>query len=1308
MLLESIPVHAKYVQRWITNKDGLSNNSINCIFEDSQKKLWIGTWNGLCTYDGRNIQTWNYDRSNPFSISNNIIHEIVEEDSMHIWVITKNGVNRWDRRTEHFTYYVPGVSGKLSTPPFGGYSATVLPNKTVLVLYKDHGIFQFNKDNNEFEKMRELPDNARQILAVSAQNKLYIVNDNGELWSYTLNANTTNSINLSSASLVYSKGVQNITYSGDHFIVNMKNSLWIQSPNTDQKQHVLMPEGKSVYRYCSSRLGTVLIACSDNSVYYYNLQTKQLQSANDMSNLLIFSLYTSSQDIFWIGTDGHGILQLYKYQSPFHTISSTYAVRCFARDDDGNTFVGTKGAGIRILDKTDEKLLPAFSEANGLASNAVYCMRKNKHGDIFIGTDGFGINYLTRHTKTIKSLVFPENAPQFKSVYSIVFTNNDSVMWLGTSGNGFIRIALNYAGDHYKVTSIHKYEASEQKGNLSYKTIYTIVHDSRNNALWLGTRGGGVNRFDIAKERFDKLDQLGKKLSIVNNDVLVLTQGYDDDLWIGTNYGLNRLLLGARPYKIEEYTKSKGLADNLIRGIVKDHNNNFWISTNKGLSFMNTKTKEITNYTTDNGLQNDEFSDGAYFKDQDNNIYFGGVSGLSWFNPDKIKLRNFHPELSLSGIRINNENKNIYERIGKEKTLHLSYEEAYVTLSFVVNDFINNENCLFRYKIVGFANEWIQSENNNNIILTNIPSGHYQLEIQYTNGDRIWSDKTYTLFLDVDPPWWRSNVAYFIYFVIMAVLIFLVFQIIRSRISKNQQKMLEEIEKLNQQKMLESKFVFFTNIAHEFLTPLTLIYGPAQQLLEKGNLDTYSKRYIHIIKNNADRMQKLISELMEFRKAESGHTQFHAEDVDVKNLIDYITDNYIEIGRENRIQLNIETQNLSTFVTDRSSLEKIFFNLISNAFKYTPPSGYINIRASQNDEKNKLYFNIQNSGKGLSEKQLSELFSRFRIFEDTNINQGKSTGVGMNLTKSLVELLGGKIHANSVLGKYVEFEIELISMTKKKDETVYEKLPENQTKINHSDKNEKKIIILIVEDERNIRELLKDILSPYYLIKEAENGEDGLIQIEQNVPDIIICDILMPKINGIELIDKLKSNEKTAHIPIINISAKNSIEAQIEAYTHGSDLYIPKPFHPKHVLSAVENIINKHYLLKKYYNSSLSSLTVKDGIEIHREDEVFLSEIVKYIEANIDDENLNFNSISEFIGVSKAALYRKLKDLTNKTPSEFVRTIRIKHATKLLKTTKLTVAEIMYQCGFSNKSYFYREFTKQYKCSPKEYREKET
>lgn len=1095
--------------------------------------------------------------------------------------------------------------------------------------------------------------------------------------------------------------VSNIYLSQDCLLINNDHTLTIFRNNRIQG-NIDIPEGKTVSQAISHG-DYFLISFIEGGCIRYNSEdgnTMELPQLREKAS--IFTIYIGSQNILWVGTDGQGILEVYEHNSPFHTVKTNYPVRCFCEEDNGNILVGTKGEGILLLDKQERKVNPYLSTGNGLISNSVYTIRKNMSGDVFIGTEGAGINYIPLNGGRLKKLSIPAEFPVFKAVYSILFTHNDSLLWLGTSGYGLIRLSLQREGKAYRVTDLKQYK-SPGPSSPSNNIIYSVIAGYDENELWLGTRGGGINRFDIATERFQQINDLDADLTLTNNDVLYLTKGDSASIWIGTSYGLNRLFPVVYPPSIVEYTDNNGLPNNTIHGILKDENRNIWVSTNQGISFIDLPSGKITNYSSRNGLQNDEFSDGAIFKDKAGWLYFGGVSGLNYFDENKIRLRNHVASLSLNSLKINNASQNIYERISNH-TLRLDYDEPYITLGFAAHDFINNENCEFSYRIIDFADEWIYNENNPNIVLTKLPPGKYRLEVKCTNGDRVWSDRIYSLNLNVAYPWWLSTTAFIIYFILIAIAVYMTQSIIKNRIRLNRQILLEHIEKQHQQRIHESKLNFFTNVAHEFFTPLTLIYGPAQHLLEKADLDSYTKRYIYIIKNNADRMQKLINELMEFRKAESGHTAIYAENVDIPLLVDYVSDNYNEIAEENKIDFSFKSKEVTSFTTDRNALEKIIFNLLSNAFKYTPSGGYINAVIRQDPAGRSLYFHIRNSGKGLTEKQMDDIFSRFKIFESSNLKQAGSTGVGLNLTKSLTELLGGEIKVGSVLGEYVEFSVSLPPMRPNSEK---ESRPmEEETEVSEMlfVPKQKEITILIVEDEKNIRELLKDILFPYYQVREAADGEEALKEIERKQPDIIISDVLMPKLDGIALTDILKSDERTAHIPVIHISAKNSIEDQINAYNHGTDLYIPKPFHPRHVLSAVENMVNKYSLMKEYFKSARSSLIVRDGITMHKEDELLLNKIIKFIEDNIDDESMNPDSLADFIGVSKAGLYRKLKVLTEKTPSEFVRTLRLEYAANLLKTTKLTVTEIMYKSGFSNKSYFYREFAKHYDASPKEYR----
>jgi signal transduction histidine kinase/DNA-binding response OmpR family regulator/sugar lactone lactonase YvrE len=876
---------------------------------------------------------------------------------------------------------------------------------------------------------------------------------------------------------------------------------------------------------------------------------------------------------------------------------------------------------------------------------------------------------------------------------------------LGTIDYGLIRIRLLKENNQYTVGEFKSYILSDETSKLSNYPTYPIIKGANENELWIGTRGNGLYRFNIETEQFQRIDDFEKSITLTDNDIISMMRDNAGNLWVGTSYGLNHLqLFSDTPVNTVYLDATKGLKNNTIRGIVEDKNNNIWISTSGGISFINTQTGKIINYTNQDGLQNNEFADNACYIDDEGIIYFGDINGFCCFDPEQIRSRDFAPAIVLSNLKIYNTNQDISNRI-RNNTLRLAYNERlYVTFKFVAQDFINNENCEYRYRVQDFSNKWIENGNNPNIVITKLPPGKHLLEVQSSNGDRVWNLTIYKLYIEVAYPWWLSFPAFAVYLLIAIALALVIRSMVLYRIRLNRQILVDNIEKQQQQKIHESKLQFFTNVAHEFFTPLTLIYGPAQHLLEKADLDSYTKRYICIIKNNADRMQKLINELMEFRKAETGHTLLNPETIDIQPFIDYVSDNYTEFANENRITFQIQTENVSSFVSDRNSLEKIIFNLISNAFKYTPSKGYIHVYTRQNENGKQICFCIRNSGKGLTDNQMNTIFSRFTIFENSRQKNARSTGIGLNLTKSLVELLGGTITVSSRLGEYVEFNVVLHSM-KLPVKEIY-KAEEPLFVLNkhpHSLVREN-ISILIIDDEKEIRELLKDILKPYYQVTEASDGEEGLKIVEENYPDIIITDIMMPKLDGIGFINQLKSNEKTAHIPLISVSAKNSTEDHITAFDHGADLYISKPFHPRHILSAIENIVHKHSILKDYFQSQRSNITVKEGVSMHREDEKLLKEIISYIEKNREDESLDANTLSEAIGISKSGLYQKLKGLTDKTPSELIRNIRLEHAALLLKTTKLTVSEIIFKSGFSNTSYFYREFTRLFGITPQKYR----
>jgi signal transduction histidine kinase/DNA-binding response OmpR family regulator/ligand-binding sensor domain-containing protein len=1308
-------LQAAVIAQNITNIDGLSNNAVNCIFQDSKGFMWFGTWDGLSRYNGREIVNFRYAKTDENSISNNIIRQIAEQNGK-LWISTDNGINRYDCNNNNFKRYYLGAEQKTPRQE-KSFQIAVSPAHILYCFVKDNGLYYFDDKTDKFNLIQIDFLNNLDNFFISNRNNLIIKLKDGRTGYMNIDE-TPEDIKISSFNFISRGGGLRIFYSQPDLFICTETGIDMFDKQMKFTRHIAMTSDKIVSQII--RYGDLLyISQIDGGCTTFDLLNNTFETLPQIpANVSVFSLCFGNQDILWIGTDGQGVFQIYDYNFPFQKYAVGNAARAFIELDE-NILIGTKGGGIKIFNRETKQIKNRFSIANGLVNNSLYTFAKNRNGDIFMGTEGEGITILYAKTGETGRLNM-EHIPFFKSVYNLLFTNNDSVLWVGTSGYGLLRLSLNRKNvtsgiSTYYISDFEQFNSQNCK-ILTNDVIYAIAADRHN--LWFGTRGGGLYRLKINEGNKRKgkanqaltpipLEEINDNLQLTNNDILSLNYS-NSTLWIGTSYGLNKLKESNGEFTLTQYTDRNGLSNNTIHSILVGGDRNVWISTNQGISVIGAGDS-IKNFEISDGLQNSEFSDGAAYIDSENTLYFGGVSGFNAFNPEKIQFRNYKASIVLTSINVFNTPQNIFERT-KNNTLKLLYSERYITLEFAALDFINNENCEYRYRITGIADEWISLGNKPVIILSNIPPGNYTLEVRATNGDKIWNENTLTFKLKAGYPWWLSLGAILIYIIAIAVLMYFVQSIIKHRIRLNRQLFIGQLEKQHQKEIYEQKMNFFTNIAHEFITPLTLIYAPVQQLLDNQDIDSFSKKYLQTIKSNTDRMKKLIVELLEFRKIKKGHTPLRIEEIDIKLLIGYVSDNYIEVLKENKISYQIHLGEISNIFSDSEALEKIFFNLFSNAYKYTPRGGYIYVNvAVEIDSHPVLQISIRNSGGGLTEQQMREIFDKYKIFDTPKTENTFSTGIGLNLTKSLTEMLGGKIEVNSELGEYTEFCIAIPSMqidagATQSAVTGLQAVPETTTLRSQTGAS-KCSNILIVEDDKNIRELLRDILSPQYGIVEAQDGAEALKLVENNQPDVIISDIVMPNLDGIGLIKQLKSNAKTAHIPLISLSAQNSEESHINAYKFGADIYIDKPFNPKHLLISVENLLRRQAQLKEYYNSRLSAIKVKDGIEIHVEDQKLLEEITDYILKNFEDETLDPNSIADFLAVSKASLYRKLKEITGKTPSELIRSIRIEQASKLLKNTNLTVSEIMYRVGFSNRSYFNREFLKQYGKPPKEWRD---
>ncbi|MDD5185021.1 MAG: response regulator [Paludibacter sp.] len=1126
------------------------------------------------------------------------------------------------------------------------------------------------------------------------------------------------------------------------------NEIWLQT--SDEKMYSYHISEGLLTDYKMEKQNTGIVTSilftdtyqfwgTEDGLFRYDLKTKQVDPV--LPNVSVLSLFAGTQQIIWVGTDMQGIWQLSPSREKFHSYSTenipsfgNSAVRTFFEDQNRTLWVGTKGSGIYTFTHKGENLEPKFvkhlTTANGLLSNSVFTIVGGRNNEYWIGTDGRGINYYDSKSNRLSTLFVSDSLQRsvnLTSIYSILPTGGN-ILWVGTSGYGMYRLEIDRNTRPYSIRSYKQYIFDNNRpSSLSNNIVYSIIQDD-NTHLWIATRGGGLNRFDSMTGQFKAFRfSSGNSGSISSDDILCLYKDRKGFLWAGTSMGLNKLLRFEKGNPVfAQFTEKEGMPNNTIHGILEDNEQNLWLSTNKGIAKMvhDRSNYRIISYFKKDGLQNNEFSDGAFYESPvTHQLFFGGISGFNEFNPLEISHSSYMPTLLLDAFYVDNVEKNISEYLSfknTNETLQLSYKNKSFSFRFIPVDYLSGSKCEISYLLEGYQKDWIQLGTSNTIVFTNLPKGDYVLKVRCSNADKIWSEKYFTLPITMLPPWWASTIAYICYSVLFFLLLFIIQRFVKNQIRVRNNIQIKELEKQKIEEIHQAKLRFFTNIAHEFSNSLTLIYGPCEQLLRTHASDDYTRKYVNIIKSNSERMQTLIQQMIDFRKAETGHLQLSIEKVNIPELVKFVLENFYEMLEQKNIQLSLTfTPKIFHWQTDRDSIEKIIFNLVSNAVKYTPENEQINIFVEIIAER--LSIRATNTGVGIKQEFQKSIFDRFEVLDrfEMQVSKGIVTrnGIGLALCKNIVEVLEGTIEVESDGETFTTFMVNLpeqlmdktVEIKSIKSSTVAFKTNEIREEIKDKIQisvpdMEKEGLILILDDEKEIRELLRDFLGNRYEIAEAANGREAIELMRIRMPMIIICDIIMPVMNGVEFLKIMKEQELTRHIPIILLSSKSTVENQIEGLEVGADAYLSKPFHPRHLEAIIESLLNRNKAVLDYSESTYAALEQFEGKLIHKEDKELMLHITRIIHLQMDNESLTIDFIANEMAISKMQLYRKMKDIIGQTPTEYIRSIRLKQAEKLLKSTNKTVQEIMYNCGFNNKAYFYREFAKKYHLTPKEYR----
>jgi len=1332
-----------YIQQ-LDNRNGLSNSAINALFSDSDNLLWIATWDGLNLYDGTSFHVFNYSKeNNTASIGNNVVQQILQDKNGFIWISTIEGLSRYSKHSGTFANYFYTHSTRLGISE-REYALLNDSSKNIYCLTRQHGLLFYDLKRDSFVTCKvPFPDIKISRAIFDDANRLWLLRQNGTLEVYAVNNDqytllrqfrNTNNFFISNDKIFYTTATKEL------FAIDatLKANFIAQFPNTI----------KAITFYKDH----FLVAWSTHgfAVYDQNFQPSYFMKEEVISlqNTKITSWESGTEQILWCGTDGNGLIKIFPEQKYFGSVNSTGNTQAFNKSvrafcENGNTlWVGTKGNGIISLPKfnatsTSQNIAPEKPFAGELDNNNVFALYKGIDNLIYIGTDAKGISVYDPLRKALinwDNITGSDELPSFASVYAIV-QDEDSSVWLGTSGYGLIHISLQRKNEKLAVKHFEQYVFDGTSKGPANDIIYALEHGSENK-LWVGCRYGGLNLFDKKEKIFRIFKAFSYEGSLSHNDVLALYKDQRNRVWIGTSYGLNWInesnINSPQPY-FTKITTADGLPNNTIHAITEDNDQHIWISTNKGLVKINPETLAISQFQQKDGLQSNEFCDGAVWKNANGVLFFGGIFGFNYFEPNKIQLNTRFPNLLITGLQPGSkatDETGLYVLKPNENSslqYTLSRRENFFELQLRALSFSNAEKCEYAYYLEGYDKKWHYSGSDGKISYSNITPGKYTFKVKWSNGDGVWTNETTLFPLTIKQYFWLTWPAFALYALLISsgAIIFGLYK--RSQFKMRMQLQMEHALRTKEEEVHNEKMSFFTNIAHELQTPLTLIVGASEQNMQQKD-DPYFKSLLH---QQASRLTYLVQQLMDFRKAENGFLKKQFVFIDISSFTKNITSLFIPIAKQKAMKYNMAIdENIEGWV-DKDKLEKMLFNLLSNAFKHSPRNEEVDVDIQQNITTKTLNVTITNTGCHIPADQLDKVFHRF-FTSGTSSQEKFSSGIGLAFTRQLAELLDGSITVSSE-NNYVKFclilplpetvdaasiiETEqskslapsylLQSIVASAEEKMQPAVANNKMATLEHIENDNKQSVLIVDDEMPIRSLIREVIGHLYIVYEADNGTEALEFMRQTQPDCIISDVMMPDMNGLEFCEKIKEAPATCHIPFILLSARGATEQKTEGYEAGADAYIAKPFHTEYLLVRIRKLLE--------YRKRMHDIFKKDNIyyeieeeEIVDEDKTFLKNLVRFIEENIDDEKLGPEQLEKHMCMSKMNFYRKIKALSNMTPAEFIRHIRLKEAARLLTTTQLTVSEIFYKTGFNNQSYFFREFKKLYQCSPNEYRVTQT
>lgn len=1246
----------------------ISGSIINSVYQDNNGFIWVSTNTGMSRYDGKAATII------PGFIG---IKNITGTISNKIIAATLYGLKEYEPRTDSI----------LNHKMFGNTSYVTSDSRGTVFVIQGNGSIYYKMDfQNKFDNIL-VPGlfSAYIRFFKVVDDILYMISADGVLRTFEIVYNNATILLNEKAAVAIDSSVLHCFESEDciYFInVNYKLSqLCISSGNVlliDDLKHSLEDKGKItsgvVFRnefYFGTEKG--LYKIRDHDAVKLSVKTGVTCLLKD-----------KCQDLIWIGTFDDG---LYTLSFDHYTIKSNLLldfspwvskpITAICRTDDQSLWLATEGNGIITVPNYNPECeitkAGIITVNNGLPDNVIYSLQKSKYG-IWIGCKA-GLAFYSYKNKRIKRI-----NDTLKNVNDVC--EQDSFLWIACYGKGIVRTSLREKNGLPELSDMQTFSVNNGDESLNR---FSSINAENNNLLFINK---GLDVFEFIN---DRLSPIAKNLNTVNQ-----IKSIDNSTFIvSTDFGIY-LLSEGRIIQLDHLTS---------KDIISGKEDDYWLSTNNGLTLYNASLNTFRYFDASYGLIVTEYSNGASYKDEENDIlFFGGIHGFTTVRANYYdKAMDYMPVIFLEQLKILGVDKNLKDFVNNNNLVLKSSENVF-SITFNALDYIHGNNYIYYYRIGN--GQWIDNGNSGVISFTNLGQGEYHLQVKYYN--KMLDKESYlkTINISILPPWYRSVYAYITYLLFILLGGYFFFLSVSRRRERQKEEEKIKAEQRRKEEIYEAKLDFFTNIAHEFCTPLTLIYGPCDRILQQKSANPSVLKYAGVINRNAKRMNSLISDLMDFKQIESGYKQPQIKQLNVSEVADSVIDIFKVNTSGTFIQIKKQYHAATFWNSDKEFLMTILSNLLSNAVKYSKGIG---IRISISIKNENLLIKVSNPGKGINEKQLSEMFNRYAVLDHVNKNgKWQQNGLGLALTSGMVQLLKGTIEVESIPNEITTFtvclpEIQESNMLKKEDirierpEISYA-LPDTRYTY-----KEDRSTVTVIDDDPEMLWFICDVLNDEFNVIPVNEPLVVIDVLLGNKTDIILSDLIMDGLNGIELVRKIKNDKVLSHIPLIIISAAHEPEIQTEVMNAGAEIYITKPFDNNYMKSVIKRLLGRKEDLKDYFASPISAYEINMGKMQHTEHRKFLKKVYEIINKNIQDENLSPGFIASELGMSRRSLYRKLKEVSDKSLLEMLHEARLTIAENLLLKSKFTIDEIVFKSGFSNRVSFYRAFSKKFGCTPVEY-----